>query len=120
MMHEDRVWRKREVASAEDLAHKLTKTTWCVCTAFAIDRYLWLNDASSPDGAQEYAVLLHSERDGSFVQIESVAFSWCSYDEVLRFIEQTLRGEDDRNEWARPVQPTLQTAAEHGRCPHCA
>jgi len=120
MMHNDRTWCLTPAESAEDLARKLTETTWCCCTAFAIDRYLWLNDATSPDGAQEYAVLLHKEGDGSFLQIESITFSWCSYDEALRFVQQTLRGEDDRNEWARPVQPTLQTAAEHGRCPHCA
>ena len=120
MMHNDRTWCLTPAESAEDLARKLTETTWCCCTAFAIGRYLWLNDATSPDGGQEYAVLLRKEGDGSFLQIESITFSWCSYDEALRFVQQTLRGEDDRNEWARPVQPTLQTAAVHGRCPHCA
>ncbi|MBI2481290.1 MAG: hypothetical protein HYV60_22410 [Planctomycetia bacterium] len=120
MMHIDRVWCRNAVTSSEELARKLTEMTWCGCTAFAIDRYLWLNDATSPDAAQEYAVLLHNESDGSFLQIESITMSWCSYDEVLQFVEQTLRGEDDCNEWARLVQPTLQTAAEHGRCLHCA
>jgi hypothetical protein len=120
MMHNDRTWCLTPVESAADLARKLTEMTWCCCTAFVIDRYRWLNDATSPDGGKEYAVLLHNESDGSFLQIESITFSWCRYDEPLRYIEQTLRGEDDRNEWTRLVQPTLQTAAEHGRCPHCA
>jgi|CXWL01.1.fsa_nt_gi hypothetical protein len=120
MMHNDRIWCVTPAESAEGLARKLTEMTWCCCTAFAIDHYRWLNDATSPDGAQEYAVLLRKESDGSFLQIESITFSWCNYDAALRFIQQTLRGEDDRNEWARPVQPTLQTAAEHGRCHHCA
>jgi len=120
MMHIDRVWCRSAVTTSEELARKLTEMTWCGCTAFAIDHYRWLNDATSPDGAQEYAVLLHKESDGSFVQIESITFSWCSYEESLSHIQRTLRGEDDRNEWARPVQPTLQPAAEHGRCHHCA
>lgn len=119
MMHNDRVWCLADAESAESLARDLTTVTWCSCTAFALDRYCWLNDATSPDGAQEYAVL-RREDDGSYRQIESITFSWCDYNEALRFVQQTLRGEDDDNEWARPVQPTLQTAAEHGRCPHCA
>lgn len=118
-MHDTRVWCVTPVESAEELARKLTGMTWCCCTAFAIDLYIWLNDATSPDGAQEYAVL-RKEEDGSLVQIESITFSWCSYDESLKYVRQTLRGEDDRNEWSRRVRPILQTAAEHGRCSHCA
>ena len=48
MMHNDRTWCLTPAESAEDLARKLTEMTWCCCTAFAIDRYLWLNDATSP------------------------------------------------------------------------
>ena len=119
MTHNDRIWCVDPVASAEDLARKLAETTWCGCTAFTLDGYLWLNDATSPDSAQEYAVLRRVD-GGSYLQIESITFSWCNVRETSQYIQRTLRGEDDRNEWARPVQPTLQTAAEHGRCPHCA
>jgi len=108
------------VESAEDLARKLTEMTWVLLHRVCHRSLLWLNDATSPDGAQEYAVALRNDSDGSFLQIESITFSWCSYDEALSHIQRTLRGEDDRNEWARPVQQTLQTAAEHGRCHHCA
>ena len=56
MFHNKRVWCVSPVASAEELARKLTETTWCCCTAFALGDYLWLNDSTSPDGAQEFAI----------------------------------------------------------------
>ena len=119
MMHDDRVWCVSAVESAEDLARKLTEVTWCGCTAFELEGYLWLNDATSPDGAQEFAVLKKCD-DGTFVQIESITFSWCDYDSALRFINATLAGKDDENDFRREVRPVLQRPEEHDRCHHCA
>ena len=51
MMHERRRWGVGPAASAEDLARKLTGSTWCLCTGFYVeghDEYLFLNDATSP------------------------------------------------------------------------
>jgi hypothetical protein len=107
-------------ASAEELAAKLTGTTWTCCTAFALEGYLWLNDATSPDGGQEFAVLQRVGPNGCPRQIESITFSWCDEQQALEYIRQTLQGEDDGNDFARDVRPVLQTPAEHGRCPHCA
>ena len=76
MMHDNRIWCVSAVESAEDLARKLTEITWCGCTAFELEGYLWLDDATSPDGAQEFSVLKKCV-DGTFVQIESITFSWC-------------------------------------------
>jgi hypothetical protein len=53
---------------------------------------------------------------------------WCSgigrlplrIDEALEFILATLNGENDNNEWSRPVTAVIQTVEEHGRCGHCA
>ncbi len=56
MFHERRVWSVSPVASAEELAKKLTEMIWCCCNAFELGGYLWLNDSTCPDGAQEYAV----------------------------------------------------------------
>jgi len=36
MMHHDRVWYVSPADSAEDLARKLTETTWNCCTAFSL------------------------------------------------------------------------------------
>ena len=119
MFHDDRRWFVTKAVSAEDLARKLTEMTWTGCTAFALDEYLWLNDATSPDGAQEYAVLKRRGPRGTPIQIESVTMSWCDYDRVLAHIERTLRGEDDQNDLTREVSPVLETPKEHGRCPLC-
>ena len=120
MMHTNRVWCVTPVASAEELANKLTETTWCCCTAFQIGDYVWLNDATCPDGAQEYATVKLNGPNGRPWQVESITFSWCNRQSALRHIERTLRGEDDDNEFATEVSPHLETPAEHGRCGHCA
>lgn len=120
MMHSTRVWCVSPIESAEELARKLTETTWCCCTGFQLGDYVWLNDASGPDGAQEYGVVHRQKPDGPFRQIESVTISWCSPERVLELIERTLRGEFDHSDFAHEVSPVLQTAEEHGRCPHCA
>jgi hypothetical protein len=120
MMHSDRVWAVTSAASAEDLARKLTGTTWTCCTAFALDGYVWLNDATGPDGAQEYACLKRQGPNGCPRQIESITFSWCDEQQALELIRRTLRGEYDASEFAHDVRPRLQTPDEHGRCHHCA
>jgi hypothetical protein len=102
------------------LARKLTTVTWTCCTAFELGGYLWLNDATSPDGGQEYAVVKNAGPAGRPWQVESITFSWCDYPTALEYIQRTLRGEDDANDFAREVSPAIQTPAEHGRCRHCA
>jgi hypothetical protein len=120
MFHHDRVWCVTAAASAEDLARKLTEITWTCCTAFELGGYLWLNDATSPDGGQEYSVLKRFGPGGRPLQVESITFSWCDHATALEYIQRTLRGEDDENSFAREVEPHLQKPAEHGRCHHCA
>ena len=120
MMHDNRRWVVTTVATAEELARKLTLHTWTCCTAFQLGGYLWLNDATSPDGAQEYSVLKLQGPRGQPQQIESITFSWCEFAQGLAFIQRTLRGEDDDNDFAFDVSPTLQTPEQHGRCGHCA
>ncbi|MCA9048376.1 MAG: hypothetical protein KDA89_06590 [Planctomycetaceae bacterium] len=123
MLHNNRIWCLNEVESAEDLATKLTTTTWCCCQAFRIkghDNYLWLNDSTSEDGAQEFAVLKRDASTEALTQIESVTFGWCETAQALRFILATLNGEDDHHDWAISVNPMIQSPKDHGRCSHCA
>ena len=120
MFHHDRTWCVTSVASAEELAQKLTSIVWTCCTAFELGGYLWLNDSTSPDGVAEFAVLKRLTPDGPMLQVESITFGWCDYDTSLAYIQQALRGEFDGSEFAREVQPRLQTPQEHGRCHHCA
>ena len=50
ILHNEGTWCLTPADLAENLARKLTEMT-CCCTAFAFDRYRWLNDATAPDGA---------------------------------------------------------------------
>ena len=118
MWHSNRDWCVAPIESAEMLARKLADMTWCCCQAFVIGDYFWLNDSTSPDGAQEYAVL---KREGDkFVQIESITFGWMDHDSILQAIQDTLAGNDDENDFRKDVVPTLETPEVHNRCQHCA
>jgi hypothetical protein len=111
------------LANAEELAQKLSGETWCCCQAFRIaghPRYVWLNDSTSEDGAQEYAACRVGLAKGDVHQLESITFGWCDYETSLRYLRETIDGKDDNNEWARSVNPILQSPEEHGRCGFCA
>ena len=62
MLHRKRSWSIAPVDDAEALAEKLTQSTWCGCNGFRLGKYLFVNDSTSPDGAQEYGVLQPSRR----------------------------------------------------------
>lgn len=120
MLHQDRVWSVEIVNSIEELTMKLFETTWCGCTGFELQGYLWLNDSSSPDGAQEFGVIKQDGPDGPFCQIESITVSWCQLDELQALIEKVHFGNLDNAPWRRVIQPTLQSPSEYDRCTHCA
>ncbi len=116
MVHAHRRFSVADVASPEELAHKLTHMTWCGCNGFRLcgpsGDLLFLNDAFSENGAQEYAVA----RGGR--QIESITFSWCSEAEALGFIKALQAGTlgDDYG----PCTPVIESPTAHGRCGLCA
>lgn len=145
MMHENRVWCVVPVKTAEELAEKLTQHTWCCCSGFELEGYLWLNDATGPDGAQEYAVVRKPTADDPhYRQVESITASWCTEPQFLRYIREVQSGTPSDAVDSGPVvvarsvaelsaalgsqqrpqgyvvQPTLETPEQHGRCPHCA
>ena len=120
MLYHDRVWSVELVNSIDELTKKLFETTWCCCTGFELQEYLWLNDATSPDNAQEFGVVHKNGSDGLFYQIESITVSWCELDELSALIKKVHSGQLDNVHWRKVVHPILQTPAEHGRCPHCA
>ena len=73
MFHDRRTWCVSPVETPEELAEKLTEHSWCICTGFEIQGYLFLNDATSEDGAQEYAVVRRPTKDGEpFLQVEKM------------------------------------------------
>lgn len=121
MFHKKRTWCVTSAGTSEDVARLLTQTTWTLCTAIELRGYLFLNDSTSEDGAQEFAVVkVPDQAGGQHVQVESITFGWCNYDRALGYIQRALAGEFDAYDFARAVEPQLESAAEHGRCRHCA
>lgn len=119
MMHKKRRWCVVPVSSAEELARMLTDTTWCCCNGFELAGYLFLNDATCADGAQEYAVIKKGPGEFSW-QVESITFSWTDYHQALTYIRAVIAGSYDDADYAIRVRPIVQTPEQHGRCGHCA
>lgn len=115
MLHKTRQWHIAKVETPEELAKKLTEMTWCGCNGFSVvghDNILFLNDSTSGDGAQEYAVT----RNG--IQVESITFSWCNYEEALRYINECINGMG--TEFSYVLPKTAINTSEHHRCHLCA
>ena len=119
MMHKRRRWMITRAKTPEQLARDLTEQTWTLCTGFAFQGYLFLNDSTSEDGAQEYAIVL-SLSDWTYVQIESITFGWCSFEKGLANVKHIIAGAEDQTEFQHAVAPQLETPEAHGRCPLCA
>jgi hypothetical protein len=120
MLHRKRRWSVDRVASAEELAGRLTGADWCLCTGFELQGYWFLNDAISEDSAQEYAVVKQRGPEGKSLQVESITMSWCTYEEALRYIRQAIAGQFDSSAFASVVTPRVEPIDRHGRCPLCA
>lgn len=126
MMHKNRRWTVAEVSTPRELAEKLADgRTWTACSGWFVvgsPETLFLNDATGPDGAQEYAVV-RREVDGRYFQVESITMSWCTVDKAEAYIlAEILRGPAD----APPpmhehVTPRIETVEEHrhGGYPMC-
>ena len=124
MMHQRRRWCVSSVATAEELAEKLTQRTWTLCTGFSVQgyaRYLFLNDATHEDNAAEFGVVTGG-MDGPHIQIESITFSWCTVPEALDHIRKSLAGTYDASSFAHGLDLAgrLDSSERHGRCPYCA
>jgi hypothetical protein len=118
MIHHRRRFSVADIATAEELAQRVTGRTLCGCNGFRLAGYLFLNDSFSEDGAQEYAVYRVTE-DGSYVQIESITFGWCSEAEALAYIREIADGTNTMTLTTGEAL-TVQTPTEHGRCQLCA
>ena len=131
MMHKRRLWTVAYVSTIRDLAEKLTERSWCLCTGFQIGGYAFLNDATSEDGAQEYAVIRtdkllftktdrprnQNERVYTVDQVESVTASWMDRGEMEEFVTELLQGSADFRD---PVGWTgTKIMIDHGRGHRC-
>ncbi len=90
MIHKTRRYSIAAVATLEELAEKLAEYSWTLCTGFLSEGLLVVNDAFSPDGAQEFAVFrcpfsleeLRAESTPELDQIESLTCSWMKPAEI--------------------------------------
>lgn len=117
MNHKDRRWCVAKVKSAERLAQFLRLRTWTLCTGFALENYLFLNDSLSEDAVQEYAIIKRPPRLAREPFRHLLSFEWLDYQTVLAYIELALHGELD--DGGKIVNLVLQTAVQHRFCQHC-
>ena len=118
MLHSKRIWSAVPAESAEWLAEQLTQCTYCGCNGFQLGDYLFVNDTTCADGAQEYGVLRAAGDD--YVEIESLTFSWMTQPKALSLIRRVLAGEFDHDRYGTVDRRQIQTPEQHGRCQHCA
>lgn len=145
MFHDNRRWCVTPVQSVDELVDKLLNYSWCCCAAFELGEYVWLNDSTSPDAVQEYAVVHRSVGVApAYRQVESITVGWCTPQQLTALAHSIHHGSERRapaeGPVARarsvgdlleylgadaaaldaPVQPQLETPETHGRCGHCA
>ena len=118
MMHESRNWQVTVFeGTPSEFAHELSRITWTPCQGFKFGNLLYLNDATSPDGAQEYGVIRLSDNQ----QIESLTVSWMTPAELLKAVKGLSKS--DYSGW-QPFGPNdklvnhLDYTANH-TCDHC-
>jgi len=109
MLYPHRPHKVVDLASVQEMARKLSRTTWTGCTGFRAGSLTALNDSSGPDGAQEYAIV----RDK--VQIESLTVSWMTLDELTKTLVDL-----DRNGGGVPGGKIALMDHPPGSCVHCA
>ncbi len=88
--HHKRVWNVADAQDAETLARDLRRTR-VLCTGFRLGGYLFLNDSTSEDAIQEYAVV----RERDLEQVESITFGWCSPENALQYVQEAVAGKYD-------------------------
>ena len=116
-MHKKRSWGVAR-RTREELAELLTSMTWCLCSAFQTEGgSVWANDATSEDGAGEYAVLRFI--DGRWTQVETVTASWCSREKLLGYLEQADRGDFDALDFGFGTIDAARLEFDHKPCRHC-
>lgn len=115
MMHDNRAFVVYDAPSAPWLAHALTQRTWTTCQGFRYGGVVFLNDSTSADGAQEYAI--YDER--ARLQIESITFGWCDEAKALDYVQRLAWGTLRSPYSAVQILPKLEIPGRHF-CARCA
>lgn len=117
-MHSKRVWCATQTESLDEITRRLKDHSWTLCTGFEIGGYLFLNDSTSEDAIQEYAVVKKpTASEDAYIQVESLTVSWCSPEKLCELIQQAINGKFDNIVFFGHVTPRIETAVEHrARC----
>lgn len=117
MMHKKRRWVVQNADGPYKLAYMLTQQTWCCCQGFRWMGYLFLNDATSENGAQEYAVI----RESTGLQVESLTASWMTESSMTEFLMHLVPNAGGVHDlWTEPLDTgRLDKQGEHEPCIHC-
>ena len=120
-MHKHRRFGIGPVETPEELAEKLTGHTWTGCTGFYLasyPQYVFVNDSTSGDGAQEYGVIKWDREGTDMRQIESITFGWCSRDRAEALIREVVAGRCDDSDFGSSVVLSIESIKGH-RCELC-
>lgn len=138
MMHDKRIWCLSPSTPAEistDLAGKDNPEarTWTLCTGYRYElggkTYLFVNDSTSEDALQEYALLevisdvYEPYTDYATVrQLESITVSWCTREDLLGYLTKVNDPEFLAfvHTWWGTKHFTIQTHPQNERCWRCA
>ena len=108
--------------TAQELAARLKQpASWVGCAGFSIGQVVLLNDSSSEDGAQEFAVVAVD----SGQQVESLTISWMEEERLAGALERLANGHEwvtMERDWPAGEGPRerIDTPQAHGRCALCA
>lgn len=86
MLHERRPFHIRNVETPAELGVLLTTETHSTWQGFRCQGLLWLNDSTSMEAIQEYAVV----RESTSEQLESITVSWCDADSIAQYHSDCL------------------------------
>lgn len=118
MLHTERQFAVREVETLDELVVELATKDWCCCCAFRWGRWLFCNDSTGPDGAQEYG-LFDMEMTPPR-QVETFTIGWMKperFRELVGALPEGLSAEV----WESfdGGLPKLEPAEQHEPCQHC-
>jgi hypothetical protein len=117
-MHK-RVWSVAGPFSPEQLADRLTRFDFTSCTGFECGGLYFLNDSTSPDSIQEYAVI----RKSNLEQVESLTVMGLSAtkESVLAHIKRLVESDELESftSYCEVERRQIDLSDEH-HCRHCA
>ena len=87
MLHGKRAHNIKTYTDLVEMATAMKRCTWTLCTGFRFGNVLLLNDSTSEDALQEYAVAL-VEPDGSGQFVESYTISWMEIDRLVKLVRE--------------------------------